>query len=66
MSEKKEQIFNGIWNELETADKNKVVVNHLKTLSKWDLKRVICTVLDVDLMDDEKLRKEFEGLIYTR
>lgn len=66
MSEKKEKIFSGIWNELETADKNKVVVNHLKTLSKWDLKRVICTVLDVDLMDDENLRKEFEGLIYTR
>lgn len=67
MSEKKEQIFNGIWNELETADKNKVVVNHLKTLSKWDLKRILCDVLFVDnYMDDEKLRKEFEGLIYTR
>lgn len=67
MSEKKEKIFSGIWNELETADKNKVVVNHLKTLPKWDLKRILCDVLFVDnYMDDETLRKEFEGLIYTR
>lgn len=67
MSEKKEQIFNGIWNELETTDKNKVVVNHLKTLPKWDLKRILCDVLFVDnYMDDGALRHEFEVIIHTR
>lgn len=66
MSTKKEEIFNGIWEQLEEADRNKVVVNHLKQLSKWDLKRVICTVLDVDYMDDAALKQAFESVVWTR
>ncbi len=66
MSEKKEEIFNGIWDTLEQSEKNVVVVNHLKSLPKWDLKRVICAILDCDMMDDENLRKSFEEIIWTR
>lgn len=66
MSTKKEIIFNGIWNELGADEKNVVVCNHLKTLSMWDLKRVICNVLDVDYMDDEGLRAAAEKLVNER
>lgn len=67
MSEKKKQIFDGIWEQLEPEEKNVVVTEHLKSLPKWDLKRILCNVLDVDdYMNDEVLRAECEKLIHTR
>ena len=67
MSDKKKQIFDGIWEQLEPEEKNVVVTEHLKTLPKWDLKRILCSVLGVDgYMNDEALRTECEKLIHTR
>jgi hypothetical protein len=67
MSEKKKQIFDGIWEQLEPEEKNVVVTEHLKSLPKWDLKRILCNALDVDdYMNDEVLRAECEKLIHTR
>ena len=66
MSEKKKQIFDGIWEQLEPEEKNVVVTEHLKTLSKWDLKRVLCSVLDVDYIDDAGLEKKFNEIVWTR
>lgn len=67
MSDKKKQIFDGIWEQLEPEEKNVVVTEHLKTLSKWDLKRILCDVLFIDnYMDDGALRHEFERIIHTR
>lgn len=66
MSDKKKQIFDGIWEQLEPEEKNVVVVEHLKTLSKWDLKRVLCSVLDVDYIDDAGLEKKFNEIVWTR
>jgi hypothetical protein len=67
MSDKKKQIFDGIWEQLEPEEKNVVVTEHLKTLSKWDLKRVLCSVLDVDgYMDDEGLKKALESVVNER
>lgn len=66
MSTKKEIIFNGIWNELDASEKNVVVCNHLKTLSAWDLKRVLCNVLGVDYMDDAGMRACVEKLVNER
>jgi len=63
MSEKKEQIIAGICDQLSEEEMNVLVVKHLKTLSKWDLKRVLCSVLDVDYMDDRCLAKEFQTLV---
>lgn len=65
MSEKKEQIIAGICDQLSEEEMNILVVKHLKTLSKWDLKRVLCSVLDVDYMDDRGLAKEFQTLVST-
>lgn len=67
MSDKKKQIFDGIWEQLEPEEKNVVVAEHLKTLPKWDLKRVLCSVLDVDgYMDDEGLKKALESVVNER
>ena len=56
-----------VFDNLNVKEKNVLVVNHLKSLSTWDLKRVLCDVLDVDsYMDDEGLRKEFEKIINER
>ena len=66
MSDKKKQIFDGIWEQLEPEEKNVVVVEHLKTLTKWDLKRVLCSVLDVDYIDDAGLEKKFNEIVWTR
>lgn len=66
MSTKKEIIFNGIWDELSDEDRNKVCVKHLKSVSAWDLKRILCCVFDVDYMDDEMLRQRFNDLVWTR
>jgi len=67
MSDKKKQIFDGIWEQLEPEEKNVVVTEHLKSLPKWDLKRIMCNVLGVDgYMDDEALRAKFEEMVYVR
>ena len=66
MSDKKKQIFDGIWEQLEPEEKNVVVVEHMKTLPKWDLKRVLCSVLDVDYIDDAGLEKKFNEIVWTR
>jgi hypothetical protein len=66
MSDKKKQIFDGIWEQLEPEEKNVVVVEHLKTLPKWDLKRVLCSVLDVDYIDDAGLENKFNEIVWTR
>ena len=56
--------FAVVWDSLSEETKNQVVVSHLKSLSKWDFKRILCNVLDVDnYMDDESLRKEFEKIV---
>lgn len=55
------------WDSLSEETKNLVVVNHLKSLSKWDFKRILCNVLDVEhYMDDEGLRKAIESIINVR
>lgn len=66
MSDKKKQIFDGIWEQLEPEEKNVVVTEHLKSVSKWDLKRVLCSVLDVDYIDDAGLEKKFNEIVWTR
>ena len=59
--------FAVVWDSLSEETKNQVVVSHLKSLSKWDFKRILCNVLDVDnYMDDESLRKEFEKIVNER
>jgi hypothetical protein len=62
----KEQ-FIEFWEGMTPEEKNVFVSKYLKTLSKWDLKRILCNVLDVDdYMNDEVLRAECEKLIHTR
>jgi len=59
--------FDIIWNEMSIEEKNVIVSSYLKTLPKWDLKRVLCDALFVDnYMDDGALRHEFEKIIHTR
>ena len=55
------------WNEMSIGEKNVIVSSYLKTLSKWDFKRVLCNVLNVEhYMDDEGLRKAIESIINVR
>ena len=55
------------WDSLSEETKNQVVVGYLKSLSKWDLKRILCNVIDVEhYMDDEGLRKAVEPIINVR
>lgn len=61
----KEQ-FNEFWEGMTPEEKNVFVSKHLKTLSKWDLKRVLCSVLDVDYIDDAGLEKKFNEIVWTR
>ena len=59
--------FSVVWDSLSEETKNQVVVNHLKSLSKWDFKRILCNVLDVEhYMDDEGLAKEFYKILNER
>ena len=59
--------FAVVWDSLSEETKNQVVVNHLKSVSKWDLKRVLCDVLGVEhYMDDDGLRKATEEIINVR
>lgn len=55
------------WDSLSEETKNQVVVSYLKSLSKWDFKRILCNVLGVEhYMDDEGLRKATESIINVR
>jgi hypothetical protein len=59
--------FSVVWDSISEETKNQVVVNHLKSLSKWDFKRILCNVLDVEhYMDDEGLAKEFYKILNER
>lgn len=59
--------FEEEWNEMSIEEKNVIVSSYLKTLTKWNLKRILCDVLGVDnYMDDGALRHEFEAIIHTR
>ena len=59
--------FEEEWNEMSIEEKNVIVSAYLKTLSKWNLKRILCDVLGVEhCMDDEGLRKKFEKIINER
>ena len=56
--------FEEEWNEMSIEEKNVIVSSYLKTLSKWNLKRILCDVLNVDnYMDDEGLRAAMEKLV---
>ena len=67
MSDKKKEIFDGIWEQLSQEDRNVIVTEHPKSLTKWDLKRILCEVLSVDnYMDDAALKKAFESVVWTR
>ena len=62
----KEQ-FNEFWESMTPEEKIVFVSKHLKTLSKWDLKRILCDVLGVDgYMDDEGLKKALESVANER
>ena len=62
----KEQ-FNEFWESMTPEEKNVFVSKYLKTLSKWDLKRILCDVLGVDgYMDDEGLKKALESVVNER
>lgn len=56
--------FEKEWNGMSIGEKNVIVSAYLKTLCKWDLKRIVCDVLNVDsYMDDEGLRSAMEKLV---
>ena len=59
--------FEEEWNGMTVEEKNVIVSYYLKTLSKWNLKRILCDVLGVEhYMDDEGLRKATESIINVR
>ena len=59
--------FKTEWDNMSPLERNVFVRDHLKGLSRWDLKSILCDVLDVDnYMDDEGLRREFEKIINER
>jgi len=59
--------FEEEWNEMSIEDKNVIVSAYLKTLSKWNLKRILCDVLGVEhYMDDEGLRNALERVVNER
>lgn len=59
--------FEEEWNEMSIEEKNVIVSAYLKTLSKWNFKRVLCDALDVDnYMDDEGLAREFYKILNER
>jgi len=59
--------FEEEWNEMSIEEKNVIVSSYLKTLTKWNLKRILCDVLGVDnYMDDGGLRKSFEKIVNER
>lgn len=59
--------FEKEWNEMSIEEKNVIVSAYLKTLSKWNFKRILCDVLGVEhYMDDDGLRKATESIINVR
>ena len=59
--------FEEEWNEMSIEEKNVIVSAYLKTLSKWNLKRILCDVLGIEhYMDDDGLRKAVEQIVNTR
>ena len=59
--------FEEEWNGMTVEEKNVIVSSYLKTLSKWNLKRILCDVLGVEhYMDDEGQRKATESIINVR
>ena len=59
--------FNEMFDNLSVEEKSVLVVKFLKNLPKWDFKRILCNVLDVEhYMDDEGLRKATESIINVR
>ena len=59
--------FEEEWNGMTVEEKNVIVSYYLKTLSKWNLKRILCDVLGVEhYMDDDGLRKATESIINVR
>ena len=55
------------WNALSSEEKNVLVRDYLKSISKWNFKRILCNVLDVEhYMDDEGLREATESIINER
>lgn len=59
--------LNEMFDSLSVEEKSVLVVKFLKSIPKWDLKRILCNVFDVEhYMDDEGLRKEIESIINVR
>lgn len=59
--------FEEEWNGMTVEEKNVIVLSYLKTLSKWNLKRILCNVLGVEhYMDDDSLREATESFINER
>ena len=59
--------LNEMFDSLSVEEKSVLVVKFLKSLPKWDFKRILCNVLDVEhYMDDEGLRKAVEKIINVR
>lgn len=59
--------LNEMFDSLSVEEKSVLVVKFLKSLPKWDFKRILCNVLDVEhYMDDEGLRKATESIINVR
>ena len=52
---------------ISQEERNAIVVEHLKTVSKWDLKRILCNVLNVEsYMDDEGLESALKQVVHER
>lgn len=59
--------FNEMFDNLSVEEKSVLVVKFLKSIPKWDFKRILCNVLGVEhYMDDEGLRKATESIINVR
>lgn len=59
--------LNEMFDSLSVEEKSVLVVKFLKSLPKWDFKRILCNVLGVEhYMDDEGLRKATESIINVR
>ena len=60
----KNEKVSAVLEQLTDEEMNVIVVNHLKKVSDWDKKRILCEVLGVDnYMDDAGLRSAMEGLV---
>lgn len=60
----KNEKVSAVLEQLTGEEMNIVVVNHLKKVSDWDKKRILCEVLGVDnYMDDAGLRTAMEKLV---